>query len=563
MAKKIFQFHEDALKSLLKGVKTLAKAVIVTLGPKGRNVVIAKEFGSPVSTKDGVTVAKEIHLKDKYENIGAQLVKQASSQAADTAGDGTTTAIVLADCMVSEGIKNISAGANPMDLKRGMDLAIQTLEKSLYAMAKPINTPEEILQIASISANNDYEVGAIIQSAMQKVGKDGLITIGDAKGLETELQVTEGMEIDKGYLSPYFVTNGEKMAVEFERPLILITDKKISNAKELVPLLEKASAKTKSPLLIIADDVDGDALTLLVINKIKGNKSLCAIKAPGFGDRRKALLEDLAVLTGGQVVSDDLGHNLEEIGLEMLGSAEKVTIEKDSTIIIGGKGKEQKVAERVAHIRYELHNPTVSNYDKEKLEERLAKLGGGVAVINVGAATEAEAVEKKSRIEDALHATRAAVARGIVAGGGVALIRASKSLDQLKTKGDETIGVQIVKTACFAPATAIANNCGKNGSYIAEKIGEQEGSWGYNGLTDSFGDLVKEGVIDPVLVTISALRAASVATMLMSIAVIITDKPEPNNASAAPMGGMPGMGGMGGMGGMPGMGGMGDFGGMM
>jgi chaperonin GroEL len=557
---KMLQFNEDALKSILKGVKTLAKAVIVTLGPKGRNVVIGKSFGSPLSTKDGVTVAKEIALKDKYENMGAQLVKEAASKASDMAGDGTTTAIVLAEAIFAEGVKNVAAGANPMDLKRGIDKAVKAIEEALDKLAKPVKTPEEIRQIAAISANNDSNVGSIIGDAMQKVGKDGIVTIGEAKGIETTLDVVEGMQFDKGYVSPYFITNGEKMMVEFENPWILITDKKLSNVKEMVPILEKAMEKKSRPLLIIADDVEGEALATLVVNKVKAGLPVCAVKAPAFGDRRKAMLEDIAVLTGAKVVSDEIGLNIEEVGLEVLGSAEKVKIGKEETTIVNGSGKVKEIQNRIAQIKCELAQPNLSEYDGEKLEERLAKLAGGVAVVNVGAVTETEANEKKARIEDALHATRAAVAQGIVPGGGVALIRASKALEQLKVDGDEAIGVEIISKACFAPATAIANNCGKNGAFIAEKIAEKEGAIGYNGLTDSFADLIKDGVIDPVLVTKSALmHAASISGMLITIAAMITDKPEPKKpASAAPMGG--GMGGMGGMG-LGGMGGM-DFGGM-
>lgn len=552
---KMIQFHDEALKSILRGVKTLAKAVIVTLGPKGRNVVIAKGHGTSLSTKDGVTVAKEINLKDKYENMGAQLIKEASTKASDVAGDGTTTAIVLAEKIFSDGVKNISSGANPMDIKKGIDKSVKVIEEALQKLAKPIKTPEEIEQIASLSANNDPEIGAIIGEAMKKVGKDGIVTIGEAKGMETVLDVVEGMQFDKGYLSPYFITDAEKMEVTFENASILIVDKKISSAKELVPILEKVTQKSNKPFLIIAEDIDGDALATLVINKIKGGKALCAVKAPGFGDKRKAILEDIAILTGGQVVSDELGMNLEEVGLEVLGSAKKVKIQKENTIIVDGNGKTTAIKQRIAQIRAELKNPQISNYEKEKLEERLAKLAGGIAVINVGAVTEAEANEKKARIEDALCATRAAIAQGIVPGGGVALIRAAKALEKMECVGDEAIGVQIIKDACFAPAIAIANNCGKNGAHIAEKISEKEGSWGYNGLNDSFSDLVKDGVIDPVLVTKSAIvHASSVSGMLMTIAAIITDKPEPKKATPP----MPG--GMGGMGGMPGMG---DFGGMM
>lgn len=558
----MLQFHEEALKSILNGVKTLAKAVIVTLGPKGRNVVIGKSFGSPSSTKDGVTVAKEIVLKNKYENMGAQLVKEAAAKASAMAGDGTTTAIVLAEAIFVEGVKNVAAGANPMDVKRGIDQAVKAIDTALNQLAKPVKTPEEIRQIGTISANNDPAIGAIIAEAMQKVGKDGIVTIGEAKGIDTTLDVVEGMQFDKGYVSPYFITNAEKMTVEFDNPAILITDKKLSNAKELIPILEKSMEKKSRPLLIIADDVEGEALATLVINKVKGGLAICAVKAPAFGDRRKAMLEDIAILTGSKIVSDELGYNLEEVDLDVLGTAVKIEIGKEETTIIGGAGKASDVRKRVAQIKHELSSPQISDYDREKLEERLAKLAGGVAVVNVGAVTETEASEKKDRIEDALHATRAAVAQGIVPGGGVALIRASKALDQLKVLGDEAIGVEIVRKACFAPAIAIANNCGKIGSHIAEKIAEMEGSIGYNGQTDTFSDLVKDGVIDPVLVTKSALTcAASVSGMLITIAAIITDKPEPKKAAPAPgMGG--GMGGMGGMGGGMGMGGMGGMGGM-
>lgn len=548
---KMLQFHEEAMNAILKGVRTLAKAVTVTLGPKGRNVVIAKDFGAPMSTKDGVTVAKDIVLKNKYENMGAQLVKEAASKASDTAGDGTTTAIVLAEAIFNEGVKNVSAGASPMDVKRGIEKAVKTIEEALDKMAKPIKTPEEIQQIACISANNDPAIGAIIGQAMQKVGKDGIVTIGEAKGIETTLDVVEGMQFDKGYISPYFITNGEKMSVEFDNPAILLTSKKLSNAKELVPILEKAMQKGSRPLLIIADDVDGEALATLVVNKVKGGLPLCAVKAPAFGDRRKSKLEDLAILTGATLISDEMGYNIEEIGPEVLGSAKKVKISKEETTIVEGLGKAKEIQKRAAAIKSELLQPNISDYDREQLEERLAKFIGGVAVVNVGAVTETEANEKKDRIEDALHATRAAVAQGIVPGGGVALIRATKALDKLKLTGDEAIGVEIIRKACFAPAAAIASNCGKIGVFIAEKIAEKDGAWGYNGLTDEFSDLVKDGVIDPVLVTKSALvHAASISGMLITIAAIITDKPEPKKAAAAaPMPDM-GMGGMGGMGGM-------------
>lgn len=551
---KMLQFNEEALKSILKGVKTLAKAVIVTLGPKGRNVVIGKDFGSPTSTKDGVTVAKEIHLKDKFENMGAQLVKEAASKTSDVAGDGTTTAIVLAEAIYSEGVKNVIAGANPMSVKRGIEKAIDAMTEALTKLSKDVKTPDEIKQIATISANNDQDIGSIIGEAMQKVGKDGIVTIAEAKGIDTTLDVVEGMQFDKGYVSPYFITNAEKMSVEMENCLIFITDKKLSSAKDIIPLLEKILEKGSRQILIIAEDIDSEALATLVINKIKGGLPVCAVKAPGFGDRRKAMLEDIAVLTGATVVSEEKGMKLDDVNLKVLGSAKKVKITKEETTIVDGSGQEKAVKERIAQIKAEIANST-SDYDKEKLEERLAKLVGGVAIINVGAATEAEMKEKKARVEDALHATRAAAREGIVPGGGVALLRAVKSLDKLKLKDDEAIGVEIIRKAAFAPAIWIANNCGKQGNLIAEKIFEKEGSFGYNGLTDQFSDLVKDGVVDPVLVTKSALiNAGSIASLLITIAAMVTDKPKPKSKAGAPnMGGMPGMGGMGGMGGMPDM----------
>ncbi len=547
---KMLQFHEEALKSLLKGVKTLAKAVTVTLGPKGRNVVINKGYGAPLSTKDGVTVAKEIVLVDKFENMGAQLVKEASSKTADLAGDGTTTAVVLAESIFSLGVKNVIAGANPMDVKRGIDKAVAAMNEELTGLAKKVSKHEEIQQIAQISANNDVEIGAIIAEAMQKVGKDGTITIAEAKGIDTTLDIVEGLQFDKGYLSPYFITNPEKMTVELDNALILITDKKISNAKELVGFLEKVMEQGQKPLLIIAEDVDGEALATLVVNKLKGGLSLAAVKAPGFGDRRKAMLQDIAILTGATLVTEDVGLKLEDVGIEVLGKAKRIKIGKEETTLVDGDGNPKKVQERVAQLRAEIAN-CKSDYDREKLEDRLSKLVGGVAVINVGAHTESALKEKKARVEDALHATRAAVTEGIVPGGGVALIRAVKCLERLKLTGDQKIGLEIIRQAAFAPAIAIANNCGKQGNMIAEKISEQKGAFGYNGLTDEFCDLLEAGVIDPVLVTKSALtHAASVSGMLITIAAMITDKPKPKSKNAAPsMDGM-GMGGMGGMGGM-------------
>ncbi|MBI2743025.1 MAG: chaperonin GroEL [Chlamydiales bacterium] len=556
---KMMQFNEEALKSILKGVKTLAKAVIVTLGPKGRNVVINKGMGQPLSTKDGVTVAKEISLKDKFENMGAQLVKEASSKTSDVAGDGTTTAIVLAEAIYSAGVKNVIAGANPMSVKRGIEKAVEKMCEALSALATPVKNPEEIKQIATISANNDADIGAIIALAMEKVGKDGTIAIAEAKGIDTTLDVVEGMQFDKGYVSPYFITNPEKMTAELENALILITDKKLSNVKDLVPFLEKVMEKGQKPLLIIAEDIDGEALATLVVNKLKAGLPVCAVKAPAFGDRRKAVLQDIATLTGATVVTEEVGLKLDEVGLEVLGKAKKIKVSKEETTIIDGVGDQKKVQLRVQELRAEIARCT-SDYDKQKLEERLAKLAGGVAVINVGAATESELKEKKARVEDALHATRAAVAEGIVPGGGVALLRAVKCLDKLVVSGDEKIGVEIIRAAAFAPAIAIATNCGKQGNVIAEKIFEKEGAWGYNGLTDQFSDLLKDGVVDPVLVTKSALtNAASISGLLVTIAAMITEKPKPKSQNAAPsMDGMDGMGGMGGMGGM--MGGMGGMG---
>lgn len=548
---KLLQFHEEAQKSLLKGVKILAKAVKVTLGPKGRNVVINRGF-SPLSTKDGVTVAKEVVLKDKFENVGAALVKEVASKTAEVAGDGTTTAIVLAEAILSEGIKSVTAGANPMTIKKGIDKAVEAGVQSIRKMAKKVSTNEEIKQIATISANNDTEIGTIIAQAMEKVGKDGIITVAEAKGIETTLDVVEGLQFDKGYISPYFISNPENMSAELAGPFILITDKKLSQVKELVPILEKVMEKGPRPLLIIADDVDGDALAMLVVNKIKQGLPIAAVKAPGFGDRRKAMLQDIAILTGGTVITDEIGLKLEDADLNLLGKAKNVKITKDNTTIIDGLGDQKKIAARQNEIKSEFNNPNTSKYDKEKLEERLAKLTGGVAVINIGAATETEMKEKKARIEDALHATKAAVLEGIVPGGGVALIRAAKDIQALKIDdNDERIGRDIIYKSCFAPASEIAINCGKQGLLIAEKISEKEGAIGFNGNTGEFTDLFKAGVVDPALVTISALKnAASIASMMLTTNCTITEKPKPKIEAPAPgMGGM-GMGGMGGMGGM-------------
>jgi len=552
---KLLQFNEKALESILKGVQTLAKTVIVTLGPKGLNVVIIKEFGSPISTKDGVTVAKEITLKNKFENMGAQMVKEASSKTSDIAGDGTTTAIVLAEEIFSEGVKNVIAGANPMSVKRGIEKAVSVITKELDKLSKKVSTPDEIKQIATISANNDQEIGSIISEAMQKVGNDGIVTLAEAKGIETTLEVVEGMQFDNGYLSPYFVTNPEKMTVELEKANILIVDKKISSAKEIVPILEKTMENSSAPLLIIAEDIDSDALATLVVNKIKANLPVCAVKAPGFGDRRKAMLQDIAVLTGATVVSEELGMSLESAGLEVLGKAKEIKVSKENTTLVEGAGDSKSIKERVSQIRFEIKQST-SDYDKEKLEERLAKIGGGVAVIHVGAATESEMKEKIDRVDDALHATRAAVSEGIVPGGGVALIRASKALDAVELDDhDEQVGVNIIKKAALAPVVNIANNCGKSGDVIAEKVLEKEGNIGYNGLSDEYTDLVKDGVVDPVLVTKSALiNAASVSGLLITVAAMITEKPSSKDDAPAGMGMPGGMGGMPGGMGMPGMG---------
>lgn len=557
---KMLKFHGEALKSIQKGIHTLARAVKVTLGPKGRNVVINKDMGGPFSTKDGVTVAKEITLKDKFENMGAQLIKEVASKTSDTAGDGTTTAIVLAEAIFSQGVKSVTAGANPMLLKKGLDKGVSTLLAALTGLADPIQKHEEVRQIATISANNDPEIGEIIAEAMDKVGKDGTITVDEAKGFQTELDVVEGMKFDKGYLSPYFVTNPENMAVEFDNPQILIINKKLSNAKDLVPILEKIMEQGQRPLLIVAEDIEGEALATLVINKIKGGMPVCAVKSPGFGDRQKAMLEDLAILTGATVVSEEVGLQLDKVGLEVLGQCKKASVNKEETTLVDGLGDMKALEKRIALIRAEIAKST-SDYDREKLEERLAKLAGGVAVIRVGAATETEMKEKKARVEDALHATRAAVAEGVVPGGGVALLRAVKSLDQVKVDTeDEQVGINILKKVCFVPAASIANNCGKEGSVVAEKIYQSEDkAFGYNGLKDEFTDLIKAGVLDPVLVTKNALvNASSVAGLLLTTASLITDKPKPKQ-DLPPMGGggMGGMPGMGGMGGMPGMGGMG------
>lgn len=540
-AKKIY-FESEAREKLKKGVDTLADAVKVTLGPKGRNVILDKKFGSPSITKDGVSVAKDIELKDPIENMGAQLVKEVASKTADSAGDGTTTATVLAQAIFNAGIKNVAAGANPMDLKRGVDKAVIHVVSNLKKMAKTISSNDEIKQVATISANNDNEIGSMIADAMAKVGKDGVITVEEAKGTETEVKTVEGMQFDRGYLSPYFVTNTESMETEMEKPYLLIYDKKVSSMKELLPVLEQV-AQTGRPLLIIAEEVEGEALATLVVNKIRGALKVCAVKAPGFGDRRKAMLEDIAILTGGTVISEERGYKLENATLEYLGIAEKVIVDKDNTTLVNGAGKKEAIAARVNEIKAQI-DKTTSDYDREKLQERLAKLSGGVAILYIGAATEVEMKEKKDRVDDALHATRAAIAEGVVVGGGVALIRASEGLDKISTDNeDQKTGVQIIRTALESPLRTIAANCGMEGSVIVNKVKEGKDDFGYNAREDKYENLLKSGIVDPAKVTRLALEnAASVASLLLTTECVIADEEEEKPA-------MPAGGGMGGMGG--------------
>ena len=538
MAKSII-YAEDARQAILRGVNKLADAVQVTLGPKGRNVLIEKKFGSPLMTKDGVTVAKEIELKDKHENMGAQLVREVASKTSDIAGDGTTTATVLARAIYREGIKAVVSGANTMEIKKGIDLAVETVVKAIDAIKKPVEG-NAIAQVGTISANGDEEIGRIIAEAMGKVGKDGVITVEEAKGRETELTVVEGMQFDRGYLSPYFVTNPDQMKVELENPYILAYEKKVSNMRDLLPLLEQV-VNSRRPLLIIAEDVDGEALATLVVNKIRGTLNVAAVKAPGFGDRRKAMLEDIATLTGGKAISEDLGLKLENLTLADLGSAKKIVIDKENTTIVEGAGSTEAIQGRVKQIRAQVETST-SDYDKEKLQERLAKLVGGVAVIKVGAASETEMKEKKARVEDAMHATKAAVEDGIVAGGGVALLRALTKLADLKVTGDQATGVEIIRKSLQEPLRQIATNAGVEGSVVVNAVREGKGNYGYNAATDAYGDMVAFGVVDPAKVVKSALRnAASVASMMLTTEAIITEIPEPK--SPAPGGG-PGMGGM-------------------
>jgi chaperonin GroEL len=544
MAAKQLQFDESARHALLRGIEKLAKAVKATLGPSGRNVILDKKFGSPTITKDGVTVAKEIELEDPYENMGAQLVREVASKTSDIAGDGTTTATVLAESIYKEGLRNVTAGANPTSLQRGILKAVDAVVEELKKISKKVSDRTEIAQVATVSANWDKTIGEIIADAMDKVGKDGTITVEEAKSIETTLEVVEGMQFDKGYLSPYFVTNAEAMEAALENPYILIHEKKISSLKDMLPLLEKV-AKAGRPLLIIAEDVEGEALATLVVNKLRGTLQVCAVKAPGFGDRRKAMLEDIAVLTGGRCITEDLGIKLENVKLDDLGKTKRVTIDKENTTIVEGEGKQNDIQGRVSQIRRQIEE-TTSDYDREKLQERLAKLAGGVAVINVGAATETEMKEKKARVEDALHATRAAVEEGIVAGGGVAFIRAQKALDNVKDlEGDEKVGVQIVRRAIEEPTRQLADNGGAEGALIVEEVKKRKGNEGFNVATGEYEDLVKAGVVDPTKVTRTALQnAASISGLLLTTEAVVTELPEKEKTPPMPGGGMGGMGGM-------------------
>lgn len=544
MGAKVLLYDEDARKAILKGVNTLADAVKITLGPKGRNVIIEKSWGSPTVTKDGVTVAKEIELEDRFENMGAQMVREVASKTSDVAGDGTTTATLLAQAIYREGAKTVAAGSNPMDVKRGIEKAVEVVVKELRKLSKPTKDQKEIAQVGTIAANNDETIGNIIAEAMGKVGKEGVITVEEAKGLETELELVEGMQFDRGYLSPYFVTNAEKMIVSLEDCYILINEKKISSMKDLLPILEQI-AKTGKPLLIIAEDIEGEALATLVVNKIRGTLHVAAVKAPGFGDRRKAMLDDIAILTGGQAISEEIGSKLENVTLQDLGRAKKIMIDKDNTTIVDGAGDRASLEGRVKQIRAQIEE-TTSDYDKEKLQERLAKLVGGVAIIKVGAATETEMKEKKARVEDALNATRAAVEEGIVPGGGVAYLRTLPALDELKLEGDEQTGVNIVKKALEEPLKMIATNAGMEGSIVVEKVKEKKGAFGFNVRTDRYEDMNKAGVIDPTKVARFALQnASSVAALMLMTQCMVADKPEEKGAGMPgmpPGGGYPGMG---------------------
>ena len=545
MAAKEVKFGDSARDRMVAGVNILANAVKVTLGPKGRNVVLERSFGAPTVTKDGVSVAKEIELKDKFENMGAQMVKEVASKTSDIAGDGTTTATVLAQSIVREGMKFVAAGMNPMDLKRGIDKAVTAVVDSLQSLSKPCSTSKEIAQVGSISANSDADIGKIIADAMDKVGKEGVITVEDGKSLQNELDVVEGMQFDRGYLSPYFINNPDKQVAVLDNPFVLLFDKKISNIRDLLPVLEQV-AKASRPLLIVAEDVEGEALATLVVNNIRGILKTCAVKAPGFGDRRKAMLEDIAVLTGGQVIAEEVGLTLEKATLDQLGQAARIEVGKENTIIIDGAGEPTRIEGRVKQIRAQIEEAT-SDYDREKLQERVAKLAGGVAVIKVGAATEVEMKEKKARVEDALHATRAAVEEGIVAGGGVALLRARAAMDKLKGDNhDQDAGITIVLRALEQPLREIVANAGDEPSVVVNKVSEGSGNYGYNAATGEYGDMVEMGVLDPTKVTRTALQnAASVAGLMLTTDCMVGELPEDK-----PAGGMAGMGGMGGMGGM-------------
>jgi chaperonin GroEL len=538
MPAKIVRFAQEAREKILKGVNVLADAVTVTLGPKGRNVVLEKSFGAPTVTKDGVTVAKEVELEDKFENMGAQMVKEVASKTSDVAGDGTTTATVLARTIYNEGIKMVAAGHDPMSLKRGIDRAVEAITAELKALSKPTKDRKEIAQVGTISANNDSTIGEIIAEAMEKVGKEGVITVEEARGLETQLEVVEGMQFDRGYLSPYFVTDPERMEAKLEDAYILIHEKKISSMKDLLPILENI-AKTGKPFLLIAEDIEGEALATLVVNRIRGTLSCVAVKAPGFGDRRKAMLEDIAYLTGGRAISEELGIKLENVTLQDLGRAKRIVVDKDNCTIIDGAGKKADIEARIKQIRAQI-DETTSDYDREKLQERLAKMVGGVAVIRVGAATEIELKEKKARVEDALHATRAAVEEGVVPGGGVALIRASGALDAMRAGEDEKVGIGIIKKAVEGPAWWIAHNAGWEGSVVVDKVKNNKGPFGFNAASEEFEDLMKAGIIDPTKVVRSALQnAASVASLLLTTECMIAEKPEEKPAAPAmPPGGM-------------------------
>ena len=541
MAKEL-RYGQEARNSILRGVNILADAVKVTLGPKGRNVILEKSFGSPTVTKDGVTVAKEIELEDKFENMGAQMVKEVASKTSDTAGDGTTTATVLAQAIYREGSKVVAAGANPMDVKRGIDMAVEEVIKELKKLSKPTKDQKEISQVGKISANNDETIGNIIAEAMNKVGKEGVITVEEAKGMETTLDVVEGMQFDRGYLSPYFVTDPEKMIAVLEDVYILLNEKKISNMKDMLPILEQI-AKMGKPLLILAEDVEGEALATLVVNKLRGTLKCCAVKAPGFGDRRKAMMEDIAILTGGRMISEDLGIKLENIKLNDLGRAKRITIDKDNTTIVDGAGDKHDIEARVKQIRAQIEE-TTSDYDREKLQERLAKIIGGVAVINVGAATETEMKEKKARVEDALNATRAAVEEGIVPGGGVAYLRCLPALDKMKLEGDMKMGVDLVKRSLEEPIRQIANNAGQEGSVVTEKVRNEKGAFGFDAAQDEYTDMIKAGIIDPTKVVRLALQnAASVASLMITTEAVVAEKPEKKAPyPAMPPGGGKGLG---------------------